>query len=144
MAELKQASGKEERVDWIDEFDLIEETYTPGECMPPVKNEWRYRYSEYYYEVTIKKEKSILQLRSDTKPVFYGGLIGVYDKSTCNWKFYSIRQAACTTITKYVTKVRYILLGDNMYDPITKKHIIQIGYRKDDPIPISSINEWGD
>lgn len=142
MAELKQANGNEERIDWVDEFDTIEETYTPGECLPPVKNEWRYRYSEYYYEVSIKKEKSILQLRSDTKPVFYGGLIGVYDKSVCNWKFYSIRQAVCTTITKYVAKVRYILMEEDMYDPLTKGRFVRIGYRKDDPIAVSSMEEW--
>ena len=142
MVELKQATGNEERIDWVDEFDTIEETYTPGECLPPVKSEWRYRYSEYYYEVSIKKEKSILQLRSDTKPVFYGGLIGVYDKSVCNWKFYSIRQAVCTAITKYVTKVRYILMEEDMYGPLTKERFVRIGYRKDDPIAVSSMEEW--
>ena len=142
MTEMKQATEKKERIDWVDEFDTIEETYTPGECLPPVKNEWRYRYSEYYYEVSIKKEKSILQLRSDTKPVFYGGLIGVYDKLICNWKFYSIRQAVCTAITKYVTKVRYILIEDNVYDPLTKERYVKIGYRKDDPISVSSMEEW--
>lgn len=133
MAELKQGTGNKDRIDFVQEYQMIEESYIPGDTMPPVKNEWRYRYSEYYYEVKLEKEKSLRKLRSDAQPVFRGHLIGVYDKQNCTWKFYSVREGSAT-ITKYVVKIRYILIEE------TKKSV-KVGFRKDQPIPISSIDE---
>lgn len=137
-------TGKEERIDYIECYENILDAYIPGDTPAPERDKWHHRYSEYYYEAVIRKNKSQAILRSDTMPVFKGSFIGIYDKTSCEWKFYSIRDAQLAKITKYVVDVYYILLVDDEYDAKTGKHYYKIGYQKGEPRPIPSIGEWDD
>ena len=135
--------GKE--IDRIDYFNDIYEVYVPGDCMPPVATEWRYRYSDYYYEIKVTTSTMVGERRrtaqrtyiSDTTPAFVGNHVGVYNKSECRWEFHSIR-GADISVVKYVRKVKYILLEADTLHPTA----IRVGYHKEEPIPISSIDDY--
>lgn len=137
-------TGKEEHIDYVERYENILDAYVPGDTPAPERDKWQRRYSEYYYEAIIIKNKSQTILRSDTMPVFKDNFIGIYDKKTCEWKFYSLSDTQSVKIKKYVVDVYYILLNDDEYDERIKKHYYKVGYQKGKPRPIPSIGEWDD
>lgn len=119
-------SGKPERIDFVETYSCIEDSYIPGETLPPVKNEWRLRYTEYYYDIQIESPKSMKRVQSYRKPIIRSGFLGIYLQDTAEWKFINVKEASQFRIIKYAVRVRYILVKDN-------DDGVEIAFKKDKP-----------
>lgn len=123
-------SGKPERIDFVENYSCIEDSYIPGETLPPVKNEWRLRYTEYYYDIQIESPKSMKRVQSYRKPIIRSGFLGIYLQDTAEWKFINVKEASQFRIIKYAVRVRYTLVKDN-------DDGFEVAFKKDKPEAIT-------
>lgn len=122
------------KIDFIEHYDRIEDAYIPGDTLPPVKNEWHLRYTEYYYDIQIESQKSLRHVKSYRKPIIRGGFLGIYDQDAAEWKFINVKEANQFRIIKYSVKVRYALVKDD-------DDGIEVAFKKDKPEALIG-DEW--
>lgn len=130
MSEIVNATGAEERVDFVETYSCIEDSYIPGETLPPVKLEWRLRYTEYYYDIQIESPKSMKRVQSYRKPIIRSGFLGVYLNDTSEWKFINVKEATQFRVIKYAVRVRYKLVKNN-------DDGVEVAFKKDKPEAIT-------
>lgn len=128
---LVNTTGESEKVDFIETYPCIEDAYIPGENRPPVKDEWRLRYTEYYYDIQIESPKSMKRVQSYRKPIIRSGFLGIYLNDTSEWKFLNVKEASQFRVIKYAVRVRYKLVKE--IDELT----VEIAFKKDKPEAIS-------
>ena len=124
---------------WEYEYNDILDTYVPGETLPPVKDEWRFRYRTYSWIVTFVAGKSEKRFETTIRPVFKDGVIGVYVEHSKTWMFVSVHKFSRIFITKQVVNVRHRIKEDNT---LTKNGKIVIEYKEDEPKTIADTGEW--
>ena len=124
---------------WTERFDRIEECYTPGDTMPPVKDQWRFRRKEFYWKVYItdagEKGKKYAPMKTDVRPVIKGDVVGIgvnHNGSEPSWVFVKF---SILSIEKYIVKTRYRLVSDD-------DEGVLIEYKDDDPIRVADNDEW--
>lgn len=122
---------------WKTTYDRIEDTYIPGNTLPPVKNEWRYRSERYIWRALLwtKDGKTQKKLESQYRPVFKGGVFGVYNASDEEWIFVPIDLFKTIKVKKYKIKCMYRLVSDND-DGVT------VEFREEEPAEIRDIEKW--
>lgn len=122
---------------WKTTYDRIEDTYVPGNTLPPVKNEWRYRSEQYIWRALLwtKDGKTQKKLESQYRPVFKGGVFGVYNTSDEEWIFVPIDLFKTIKVKKYKIKCMYRLVSDND-DGVT------VEFREEEPAEVRDIEKW--
>ena len=135
-ATMFSATGEEERVDYVETYECLEDSYVPGATMPPVQTEWRFRYAEYYYDIQIESPKSMKRVQSYRKPIIRSGFLGIYLQDTAEWKFINVKEATQFRIIKYSVKVRYKLVKE-VFNAETQKYGFEVAFKKDKPEAIT-------
>lgn len=122
---------------WKATYDRLEDAYIPGDTLPPVKNEWRFRYERYIWRAVLvtKDGKTAKRFESQYRPVFNGCAFGVYNSKEEQWLFLPIDRFKSITINKYRIKANYRLISDND-DGVT------IEFREEEPAQIRDIEKW--
>lgn len=122
---------------WTMTYDRIEDSYIPGDTLPPVKNEWRFRYERYIWKTVLvtKDGRNAKRLESQFRPVFNGCAFGVYNSNDEQWLFLPIDQFKSITVNKYRIKANYRLVSAND-DGVT------IEFREEEPAPVRDVGAW--
>ena len=124
---------------WTRKFDSIMDCYIPGDTMPPIKDEWRYRYERTHYKVMItgcgEKPKKYAPMKSDMRPVISGNSVGIATgmyTDTPRWLFFTFSELS---IEKYLVKTRYRLVSDDDDGTVVE-------YMDDEPILVAEDGDW--
>lgn len=137
---------------YVVDYDDIMDTYIPGKTMPPVENEWRYRYSEYcwmieleYLEKDMASKPRTRLVRTYHRPLLRGNLLmWVWeDEEGAYWKCANVTCLKGFSLKRYETKVMYKI--DGMIPSIhpRRKDKIRIKYMRETPIQTHD-EDWFD
>lgn len=124
---------------WTKYYNSIEDCYVPGDTMPPVKNEWRFRSKKFVWKVRITgtgdKPKKHATTKTEMRPVIKGNTIGIAidnGDGASSWIFMQFSEVA---IEKYLIKTRYRLISDD-------DNGCMIEYKDDEPVMVTDYEEW--
>lgn len=122
---------------WKTTYDRLEDAYVPGDTLPPVKNEWRYRYARYIWRAVLvaKDGKTVRKLESQYRPVFNGCAFGVYNTKDEQWLFLPIDQFKSIVINKFRIKCNYRLVSNND-DGVT------VEFQEEQPAQVRDVEKW--
>lgn len=130
---------------WTCYYDTIEDTYIPGDTLPPCKDEWRFRYYKYFWEVTYNpfaSNKRYLPVISTVRPILKDGAFGFFNDQTNTWTFIPVVHCRSITVTKKRIKGLYRLVGRQYVEELQKEQYV-VEFKETDPVDIPDTAEWG-
>lgn len=120
--------------DWYQDYENLEDCYIPAKDIPPIKTEWRHRYTEYFWQVTLTRADidTVTAYKSIRRPVITNGFLGIYESDKEKWTFIALKSVVTFSIIKYQVKVRYKLLGEQ-WNERNERYVYRVIYKEDEP-----------
>jgi hypothetical protein len=130
---------------WIGYYDNLEDSYIPGDTLPPCKEEWRFRYYKYFWKVSynpLDAKKRYLPVITATRPILKDGAFGFFNDQTNTWTFIPITHCRSITVTKQRIKGLYRLVGKQYCEEFQKEQYV-VEFKETEPVDIPDTKDWG-